>query len=212
MNLKENALFLAAGLRRIREVGSLIPSSTATARAMTHALRAHPAPRRILEVGAGTGPITAQIVRDMVPGDHLDVYEINPDLTSYLARRFESEDAFRRVRDQVTLFTAGIETIALEPAYDVIISAIPFTAFPAATVTDFFERFRTLLRPGGTFTYIEFAGARRLMRTLARGDERERLQAVSQVVMSYAEQYEIDRHFVPANLPPALIRSLRFEA
>lgn len=211
MNLKETMLFFKGALTNIREVGSVMPSSPLVARAMTEALRKGFSPRRILEVGAGTGPITARIVHEMKSGDRLDIYEVNADFSRYLARRFETEAAFRRVQKQVTIHTAGIETIQRVPTYDVIISAIPFTAFPATAVEEFFAIYRAILKPGGSLTYIEFAFGRALLRAFAKGKEKERLRTVDRVVGNYVRRHQFRCQFVPLNLPPARIRFLRFE-
>jgi phospholipid N-methyltransferase len=211
MGLKETMLFLRGAATNLAEVGSVIPSSRAVAKAMTSALREKPAPRRILEVGAGTGPITARIVREMRPGDHLDIYEINPEFSAYLERRFEREPRFRQVRDQVTIHTAGIETIARQPTYDVIISAIPFTNFPPAAVKEFFETYRAILKPGGRLTYIEFAFGRTLMRKFGKREDRQRLESLEEVLRHYQRSYRYRARFVPLNAPPARIHSLHFD-
>jgi len=211
MGLKETMLFLRGAATNLAEVGSIIPSSRAVAKAMTSALREKPAPRRILEVGAGTGPITARIVREMRPGDHLDIYEINPEFTTYLERRFAREPRFRQVRDQVTIHTAGIETIARQPTYDVIISAIPFTNFPPAAVKEFFETYRVILKPGGRLTYIEFAFGRTLLRKLGKKEDRQRLESLEEVLRHYQRSYRYRARFVPLNAPPARIHSLHFD-
>ena len=211
MGLKETMLFLRGAATNLAEVGSIIPSSRAVAKAMTSALREKPAPRRILEVGAGTGPITARIVREMRPGDHLDIYEINPEFTAYLERRFAREPRFRQVRDQVTIHTAGIETIARQPTYDVIISAIPFTNFPPAAVKEFFETYRVILKPGGRLTYIEFAFGRTLLRKFGKKEDRQRLESLEEILRHYQRSYRYRARFVPLNAPPARIHSLHFD-
>lgn len=208
--MKERALFLRGAFKNIHEVGSIIPSSQAVAQAMTSALRQHPAPRRILEVGAGTGPITARIVREMKPGDQFDIYEINPHFTQFLERRFETEPSFQKVHPQTSIFTAGIETIPRQPTYNIIISAIPFTNFPPNMVEEFFETYRAILQPGGVLTYIEFAFGRAMFRVFAKGEEKKRLRAVDEVVKRYVSTYQIKHRFVPLNAPPARIRSLQF--
>jgi phosphatidylserine decarboxylase len=209
--VKEGRLFLGGALKNIHEVGSILPSSRAVARAMTAPMRRRPAPRRILEVGAGTGPITALIVVAMLPGDALDIYEINPKFTNFLARRFEQEARFLRVAGQTTIYTAGVESIERKPTYDVIISAIPFTAFPPHQVESFFETYRQILQPDGVLTYIEFAFGRAILRMFAKGSEKERLKAVDRVVRRYNRSYQFRHRFVPFNAPPARIRSLRFQ-
>ncbi|MCL4869097.1 MAG: methyltransferase domain-containing protein [Anaerolineae bacterium] len=209
-HLKERTLFFRGALQHIHAVGSITPSSRSVAKAMTAHLRQRPAPRRILEVGAGTGPITARIVRDMRPGDHLDIYEIDPKFTTFLAQRFETEPAFQKVKNQVTIYTAGIETIERVPTYDIIISAVPFTNLPPALVRDFFDTYAQILNPDGVLTYIEYAFGRALFTVLSRQKEKQRLKAVSQVVNHYVRNYQVKHRFVLLNAPPARIRSLQF--
>ncbi|MCB0034309.1 MAG: methyltransferase domain-containing protein [Anaerolineales bacterium] len=211
--LKERALFFKEALKDIDTVGSVLPSSRSTAKAMTAAFRKRSEPARILEVGAGTGPITARIVKEMRPGDRLDIYEVNPDYTDFLALRFETEDDFQQVKEQCHIYTAGVETIERVPTYDYIISAIPFTAFEADRVEDFFQTYRDLLKPDGVLTYIEFAFGRHILRAFTKpGDpKRQRLEAVGEVVTNYIDQYQVKHKFVLLNAPPARIRSLQFE-
>lgn len=211
MKVKEGLLFLRGAFKNLHEVGSIIPSSKAVAKAMTAALRQKEAPRRILEVGAGTGPITARIVREMKPGDQLDIYEINPKFSDFLTRRFETDPAFQRVREQCTIYTAGVETIERVPTYDIIISAIPFTNFPPTDVTEFFETYRDILCDDGVLTYIEFAFGRTVMRRLSKGPKKERLDKLDKVLRHYQKSYRIRAQFVPFNAPPARIHSLRFD-
>ena len=210
--LRERQLFLKQAMQDLHEVGSVVPSSQATAKAMTAAFRQRTKPARVLEVGAGTGPITARLVKELRPGDFLDVYEINPDYSAFLARRFEQEPDFKAVREQVALHTADILEIEKEPQYDFIISAVPFTAFPATAVSNFFETYRQILKPNGVLTYIEFAFGRHVMKVMTReAAEKARIRAVAEIVDRYVEKYQFKHKFVLLNAPPARIRSLRFQ-
>jgi phosphatidylserine decarboxylase len=209
--LQERMLFLQGAFKNIHQVGSILPSSQAVAQTMTQMMRQRPSPRRILEVGAGTGPITARIVREMRPGDHLDIYEIDPKFSAFLAGRFLREPKFQRVADQVVIHTAGIEEIDPQEQYDIIISAVPFTNLPPDAVRNFFETYRAILKPDGVLTYIEFVFGRAIFRIFSRKDEKLRLKKVDKVVRGYVDAYEIKKRIVPFNAPPARIRSLRFD-
>lgn len=210
--IKERTLFFKEALKDMREVGSVIPSSRATAKAMTAAFRRRTKPSRVLEVGAGTGPITAKIVREMRDGDALDAYEINPDYASFLEKRFVTEPAFQRVQSQCRVLTASVLDIEPTEQYDYIISAVPFTVFPPTEVRRFFETYRQVLKPNGTFTYIEFAFGRHIMRAFTKkGPKRQRLEAIGQVVNHYIDSYQVKHQFVLLNAPPARIRSLQFD-
>ena len=45
-------------------------------------------PRRVLEIGPGTGARSAQIERELSPVDQLDIVEINDEFVAYLGQRF----------------------------------------------------------------------------------------------------------------------------
>src|SRR5436190_12756502 len=81
--------------------GSILPSSRALGRALVSAARKATSPRRILEVGPGTGAVTAEILQALRPGDRLDIVEINAHFVRLLEQRFAEEPAFARRRDQV---------------------------------------------------------------------------------------------------------------
>src|SRR5579883_3247222 len=90
--------------RQFREqyttTGSVMPSSRALARALTRPMRRNSGPRRLLEVGPGTGAVTVEIVHLLRPGDQLDIVEINPAFVAHLEHRFASEPDFQRRRSQ----------------------------------------------------------------------------------------------------------------
>src|SRR5262245_38950161 len=98
--------------RHFRDTGSLLPSSKYLARALTTELRVPRLPARILEVGPGTGSVTAQILRHMQPGDHLDAVELNGHFVALLQRRFDQERAFREHRPHVRLIHGPVEELA----------------------------------------------------------------------------------------------------
>src|SRR5438876_472422 len=84
--------------RHFRTTGSLVPSSRFLARALVTELRPPRGPSRILEVGPGTGSVTAQILRYLRPDDQLDAVKINGHFVSVLADRFQREWNFWRCR------------------------------------------------------------------------------------------------------------------
>src|SRR5919201_7094980 len=69
--------FFRESRRHFRNTGSLLPSSRFLAKALVTELRRPHGPARILEVGHGTGSVTAQILRHLRTDDRLDAIEIN---------------------------------------------------------------------------------------------------------------------------------------
>src|SRR5262245_26298183 len=92
--------FLREFRRQFRNTGAILPSSRFLARALVAELRKPRLPARILEVGPGTGSVTLEITRHLLPGDTLDAVEINEHFVQLLQRRIENEPRFDPYRDR----------------------------------------------------------------------------------------------------------------
>src|SRR5919198_829556 len=103
MTIQEKLYFLRQLQTSFTSIGALIPTSRYAARMMASECARRAGPRNILEVGPGTGAITAEIVRILHPGDRLTLVELNEEFVAFLRERLEREPEFRRVRDQITL-------------------------------------------------------------------------------------------------------------
>src|SRR5947209_7877719 len=117
--------FLRAFRRNFHTTGAILPSSRFLARAMASDLKGPRGPARILEVGPGTGAVTREIVRLLLPGDRLDAVEINPSFVTHLRRRFGEDALFRKHLDQVELIEGPVEELLGSEVYDFIISGLP---------------------------------------------------------------------------------------
>src|SRR5436309_3304214 len=95
--------------RHYHTTGSVWPSSRRLALALTRPMRQARGPRRILEVGPGTGAVTAEIVRNLRPGDRFDIVEINPAFVAILERRFIEEPAFARRKPHARVIHAPLQ-------------------------------------------------------------------------------------------------------
>jgi phospholipid N-methyltransferase len=198
--------------RQFHTTGSILPSSRFLARALVAELRRPRGPARILEVGPGTGSVTAAILRHLQPGDHFDAVEINAQFISLLARRLDQDEIFRRHRDQVHLIHAAVEDLVGDGAYDFIVSGLPLNNFSAIQVRRIFRTYDRLLKPGGTLTYYEYVLVRQIKTTLVNRHDRRRLLCLGHVVNSYIRAYQFHRQRILANVPPAVVRHLRFNS
>jgi phosphatidylethanolamine/phosphatidyl-N-methylethanolamine N-methyltransferase len=194
--------------RHIRATGSLLPSSRFLAGALVSELRKARKPSHILEVGPGTGSVTRQLVRYLLPGDRVDAVEINGQFVSLLRRRFEQEWAFRSREGQLRVIHAAVEDLPGEATYDFIISGLPLNNFPAAQVREIFKAYNRLLKPGGTLTYYEYVFIRQVMTPFVNRRERRRLYRVGRVVSSYIRSYQVRKQPIFINVPPAIVRTL----
>lgn len=203
--------FIRESRRHFRDTGALLPSSRFLARALVSELGKWRGPSRILEVGPGTGSVTAQILRHLLPGDRLDLVEVNRHFIELLQGRFAKEGRFWRYRDQVKLIHAAVENLTGEANYDFIISGLPLNNFSVAQVREIYRVYNRLLKPGGTLTYYEYVFIRQLKSPFSDRRERRRLYRVGRVVGEYIRAYQVRRQRVFMNMPPAVVRHLRLK-
>jgi phosphatidylserine decarboxylase len=210
MTIQEKLFFLRQLQTSFTSIGALIPTSRYAARMMASECARRAGPRNILEVGPGTGAITAEIIRIMRPADRLTLVELNEEFVAYLRERLEREPGFRRVRDQVTILHMDVTQLDRSERFDYIISAVPFNNLPPELVESIFACYREVLKPEGVLTYIEYAYLRALKQRLLAGAEREQFGAVNRILDGYIERCQFRRDFEPRNVPPAWARHLRF--
>ena len=205
-----------AFFRQFREqyftTGSVMPSSRALGRALTRPLRGAAPPRRILEVGPGTGAVTAVLVRCLRPGDQLDIVEINGGFVEVLRRRFAEEPDFREKEQLARLIHAPRQDVPGAAIYDFMISGLPLNNFPLTLVDDIFRSYQRLLKPTGVLSYFEYLAIRDLKMPFVKPDEQRRLAGLNEYLQDKLRNHEIAADTVPFNVPPAVARHLRFSA
>jgi phospholipid N-methyltransferase len=204
----ECGTFIREFRRQGRTTGSLLPSSRFLARALVSELRKARQPATILEVGPGTGSVTQEIVRYLVPGDHLDVVEINPRFAAILEARYERDWSRRCPRSCFRVLLSPVEQLPGDGTYDYIVSCLPLNNFPVAQVREIFRAYARLLKPGGTLTYYEYVFVRQLKTPFVNKRERWRLGGVGRVVRGYIRSYQVRHEPIFINVPPAIVRHL----
>ncbi len=195
-------------------VGAVAPSSSALAAALCEPYARCRHPARVLEVGAGTGAITRHLGTLLKPTDELDVCEIDPVFAGLLEREVlgGAPLAPAVAQGRVRLLCMPVQDIAAVGHYDFVVSGLPLTAFPLRAVHDVLTVIRHCLKPGGVFSYFEYVGLRRVVRTLALGEERRRIRYVSEYLNRQIRKYQFAERTVLPNVPPARARYLRFTA
>jgi phospholipid N-methyltransferase len=208
-HISEYSTFFREFRRTFDTTGALAPSGRLLARAIVQPLREHDRPVRILEVGAGTGAVTKEIVRHVAPGDRLHVVELNDRFVEVLRRRFDSEPGFREVAAQTEIIHAPVQELETAEPYDFIVCGVPFNNFSTELVKSIFRHMMELLGPGGTLSFFEYLWIRRFKMLVATPEERRRVARVGCVLKKYLEWYECDRDTVYVNVPPAVAHHLR---
>lgn len=202
--------FLRQFRTRYHDTGSVLPSSPALARALASEVRKAAPPRRILEVGPGTGAVTEALLRLLRPGDQLDLVEINEHFVAVLERRFAEEPLFRDRRGQARVLHAPLQAVPGEGVYDFLVSGLPLNNFAVPLVAEIFAAYRRLLRPGGVLSYFEYLWVRDLKGLLVSAAERQRLRQLGALLGREIRAHQFREQWVFLNVPPAAVRHLRF--
>jgi phospholipid N-methyltransferase len=203
--------------------GAVLPSGRALAAALCHYVRhanasgsrplrgAEDRARRILEVGPGTGAVTGRILRDMGPHDQLVLVERNAEFVARLRERLATDVMFADAHARISIVQASIEDFAEEP-FDVIISGLPLNNFTANVVEAILDKLRRLLAVGGTLSFFEYVAIRRFKSAVSGAADRQRVREVASLLTRILEKHEMRRDCVWANVPPAWVHHVRFEA
>lgn len=204
--------FLREAGRNWQRTGAVLPSSARLARSMTAPIqdyRMDERPKRILEVGAGTGAMTRELLRKMGPDDLLVVYELSEDLARDLKLMLDSSPTARRrkVEIRVRAFPEGLE----DEAYDFAVCSLPFNNFPSTEVRRILATFARCLEGGGILTYFEYCHLRQLKLRVSTGKEALRLRRIQRIFEDYLATHRISSKTVRLNVPPAWVHILRFE-
>lgn len=208
--MAESALFFREYIRHFHTTGAVLPSGRFLAAALTRFVGNHAdGPRRILEVGPGTGAVTRWIVRGMGAEDRLDLVELNGAFVRQLERRFQTEPAFRAVADRARIHHCPIEELPGGESYDVIVSGLPLNNFSAADVERILTVLTDRLAPEGMLSFFEYIAVRPVRAMLSGRAERARLRAIGLTMRSVLKHHEIRRDAVWLNVPPAWVHHLR---
>jgi phospholipid N-methyltransferase len=197
--------------RNFRTTGALLPSSRFLARALAAPLLGPRPPCRILEVGPGTGSVTREILRRLVPGDCLDAVELNEHFVHRLRLSFQFDRRFVPFHDQVRVIHCPVQELPGEGVYDFIVSGLPLNNFPVGLVRDVFKAYDRLLKPGGILSYFEYVLIRQLKTPFVNRVERRRLYRIGKLVGRYIRTYQVRRQQVLMNVPPAIVRHLHLK-
>ncbi|MEU5938767.1 methyltransferase domain-containing protein [Micromonospora sp. NPDC047548] len=146
--------FLAQFARHPLTTGAVLPSGATLARDITAAVPrvGHPL---VVELGPGTGAFTRAIQERLAGRGHHMAVEVNPAFATGLARRHPIVEVVRA--DAATLDALLAERQL--PSADVVVSGLPWAAFPADRQRAILHAVVATLGRGGVFTTFAYRHA-----------------------------------------------------
>lgn len=207
---KENLVFLREFLLEFKTTGACFPTSRWAAQVLITPLRAsNRGPKNILELGPGTGSVTLPLLRELRPGDHLTICEINPRFMKSLKDTLEADSDYQRVKNQVSFFLGAAQDLPADRIYDIIVCALPFVNFDLETVQAIFSKLRQVSTPDTLMTYYEYIGVRKFNETLGAPERRDRIAQVDDYLRQSGYISYLKRERVWLNLFPINIYTVR---
>lgn len=181
--ISESRAFLRSFFAHPRHVGAVLPTSRRTVRETLDLADLRSA-RLVVELGAGTGVYTRELLARLPRDARLVAFEIDPRLAARLAGNLEDP------RLEVVASSAErIESHAAAGAIDVIVCALPFTSLPPPVRRRVLDASLRGLSPRGVMLVLQYSPLMRrdLERTFG----------------------SVQRSFSPLNMPPAVLFACR---
>jgi len=197
--------------------GAVLPSGRGLSLALARFVRngddeSSTRPRRILEVGPGTGAVTIQIARAMRPSVRMTLVERNEEFVGHLRQQLDSLPSLQPARDRIELVHSSVEDLSEAEPYDLIISGLPLNNFSIELVDRLLAKMQKLLAPGGVLSFFEYVAIRRAKAIVCSRNDRERLRGIERVLREVLSKHEIRRDLVLANVPPAWVHHVRLSS
>jgi ornithine lipid N-methyltransferase len=150
--MNDSLLFLGKFLKHGTAIASLAPSSPWLSRTTVRNVDWDRA-KVVVELGAGTGPITKVLAEKARPDCRVVVLERDPDFARILRERFQGRENFDVVEGDVRDLTSILEGLGISRV-DAVISGLPVPSFPEDLQRDLFRVVKKILIPGGTYNQI----------------------------------------------------------
>ena len=177
--IRDHLVMAKESLSHFHYTGCVCSSSRWAAQALTRPLQnrnGHSTAQRIIEIGAGTGPVTTVILEYMKPGDTLVVCEMNPNLMKALKERLANDPNYLKHKNNVEFVTKAIQEYESDELFDSIICALPFLNFDVRTVDEIFTKLLNITTDEAQMTYFEYMGLKRIGQIASLPKRRKRLR------------------------------------
>lgn len=216
MTLKHTALYLKEVFCNFYTTGSLCETSKYASKELCSFVKKEltqnsqdPREINILEVGAGSGSVTKELIALMTPRTRLTVCELNSNLFDILKGRLNEFENYPKNANRVNLFEGDILNLAEDTKYDFIVCSLPFLNFPESLAQNIFAKLARVSKPECILTYYEYKAIRKLALTLVGTKKREQMLGVNKLLKVMHRELLVSKTPVWKNITPINIYSIR---
>lgn len=177
----DNFKFIKQSFLNPRTVGAIMPSSIFSAKKMVAPIDFKQA-KIIVEVGAGTGVFTEELVRQKRVDTTLIVIEINESFAKQLKEKYRTNHSVIVINNSAEYMNEYLLELG---KVDYVISGIPFASIPRQLSTKILQNVSSLLKEKGQFITIQYT------------------KRQFQFISSFFNSLHVERVYL--NIPPAYI-------
>ena len=152
--LPDGARFLKSWAARPLQIGAVQPSGKALARTMASYVDAS-AKGPVIEIGPGTGPVTAALLRHGIAAQRLVLVEYSPEFCALLRERYPS---VRVIQGDAYAISRTLAPLHLEPAVAAV-SSLPLLTRPVSQRLDLLRQCFAMMQPEAPFIQFTYGAA-----------------------------------------------------
>lgn len=195
----EQLVFLKAFIKNPSEVGALMECSPFVGKEISKHIKKYiknnpKQPIRVLEVGAGTGALTKEIMGRLREIDHLDAIEISPQLCKVLKARVGQNK-------NISICCTSILDWKPPYSYDFIVSTLPFNSLEIPFVLKILNHYYQIIKSGGVLSYVEYIALSKMKKFCLWGEDREKHTNKRKIMKSFRKKFGLDTKIIWLNLP-----------
>lgn len=178
-------------LKDFKQTGAIAPSSVFLAKEMVQPLKQKLSddrcpPQSILEIGAGTGPFTRELIKVLRPQDRLDIVEIHERFYDVISSRYSERN--------VHIHHTDILHFDTDQSYDFILSGLPYENIPPEISNRIWKKKLKLCSDSAWISYFKYVKFKKFKNPFEREIVNRNLHSRDTVLL---------------NLPPAFVYTLQ---
>lgn len=201
--MTETLLFLKEFFQNKNSIGGIRPSSKFLAKEIASCINHFPGPKKVLEIGAGTGIISEEILKNLGRDDFFTIVEINPQFAKLLRSKMQ-EWRQRENCPKIEILNIDFLNLEVSEQFDIVIAGVPFNNFPLEIIEDFIKKIKSISKPKAYFAFFEYLAAKEL-KVLFFNNEK-----ISNFFKQEVYPHLVEQKKIFLNVPPAKINFISF--